>query len=315
VACADLRPEVMAAFGHRYGVLLEHQYTDYRELLEKERPEIVSVATQPEQRAEIVIAAAESGVQAIYAEKAMAASLAEADAMVAAVEKHGVAFNLGTNRRWDTGFDKMKEVIDIGSLGALRSILIYSNGTLFNMSSHWFDLALGLNSDRRAIAVQSHLPDWDNCFDGEHLHGDPTGEGTIWFENGVTCYVMLTSRSAENEAICERGTLTALNNGSQWQMRLRSTEEGPRRGKLVEQPFPPFERTSSTANLIADLVHSLDTGEPTRCGGPVARASTELIFAFMESHRRGGARIELPLKESSLRLERKFAPRQPRFTT
>jgi predicted dehydrogenase len=313
VACADLRPEVMAVFGDRYGVPPERQYTDYRELLARERPEIVSVATQPEQRAEIVIAAAESGVRAIYAEKAMAASLAEADAMVAAVERHGVAFNLGTNRRWDTGYDRMKALIDGGALGTLRSILIYSNGTLFNMSSHWFDLALRLNSDRRAVAAQAHLPNWEACFDGEHLHGDPAGEGMIWFENGVTCYAMLTSRSAEVEAICERGAVTALNNGAQWQLRVRSGADGPSRGKLVEQPFPAFERTSSTANLIADLVHALDTGEPTRGGVRVARASTELIFAFLESQRRGGARVELPLRESSLRLEREFAPRQPKF--
>ena len=62
-----------------------NQYTDYREMLEKEQPDIVSVATQPEHRAEIVIYAAEHGVKAIYAEKAMAASMDEAAAMVAAV--------------------------------------------------------------------------------------------------------------------------------------------------------------------------------------------------------------------------------------
>ena len=110
IACADLRPEVMEHFGNRYNVPKANQYTDYREMLEKEQPDIVSVATQPEHRAEIVIYAAEHGVKAIYAEKAMAASMDEAAAMVAAVEENNVAFNLGTNRRWHTGFDKMKEI-------------------------------------------------------------------------------------------------------------------------------------------------------------------------------------------------------------
>ena len=110
VACADLRPEVMEHFGNRYNVPKANQYTDYREMLAKEQPDIVSVATQPEHRAEIVIYAAAHGVKAIYAEKAMAASMDEAAAMVAAVEENKVAFNLGTNRRWHTGFDKMKEI-------------------------------------------------------------------------------------------------------------------------------------------------------------------------------------------------------------
>ena len=35
--------------------------------------------------------------------KAMAASMADADAMVDACERNGVFFNLGTNRRWDRG--------------------------------------------------------------------------------------------------------------------------------------------------------------------------------------------------------------------
>ena len=38
-------------------------------MLERERPDIVSVATQPEQRAAIVIHACEHGARAIYAEK------------------------------------------------------------------------------------------------------------------------------------------------------------------------------------------------------------------------------------------------------
>ena len=81
ITCSDLRPAVMAQFGNRYDVPVDQQYTDYREMIEKEQPDIVSVATQPEQREEIVIYAAEHGAKAIYAEKAMAASMDEASAM------------------------------------------------------------------------------------------------------------------------------------------------------------------------------------------------------------------------------------------
>ena len=34
VACADLREDVMAGFGERYGIPKERQYTDYRELID-----------------------------------------------------------------------------------------------------------------------------------------------------------------------------------------------------------------------------------------------------------------------------------------
>lgn len=313
VACSDLRPDVMAKFGERYNVPKARQYTDYRELIEKEKPDIVSVATQPEPRAEIVIYAAEHGVKAIYAEKAMAASMADADAMVEAVERHGVVFNLGTLRRWSTGFDKMKEIIDGGELGALKALIVYSNGTLFNTASHTFDLILRLNSDRPAAWVQAHLPNGDPIIDGDILREDPTGHGIIQFANGVTAYALLTPRSGEYEAICERGTLTSFSNGLEWQLRRRAPIQG--RPGLVVDMFPHVGPASRTLRLIEDLVHALDTGEPPRGGVRVARASTELIFAFVESHRRGGARVELPLKDCTLRLQRDRAPHQPKFST
>ena len=78
VACSDVREEVMARFGEEYDVSGEKRYADYRDMIKRESPDIVSVATQPEQRAEIVIHAANHGVKAIYAEKALAASLEEA---------------------------------------------------------------------------------------------------------------------------------------------------------------------------------------------------------------------------------------------
>ena len=86
----------MKQAGLRYGVPEERQYLHYREMIEHERPDIVSVATQPEQRAGIVIDVVERGIRAVYGEKAMAASLDEADAMVEAVERNGAVFNMGT---------------------------------------------------------------------------------------------------------------------------------------------------------------------------------------------------------------------------
>ena len=92
---------------------------------------------------------------------------------------------------------------------------------------------------------------------------------------------------------------------------LREAGGVSHRGHPALRPgtFPPFTRTSSTA----DLVHALDTGEPPRGGVRSNRANLELIFACIESHRRGGARVALSLAGSDLRLERDIASRQPRF--
>ena len=95
-------------------------------------------------------------------------------------------------------------------------------------------------------------------------------------------------------------------------------EEGPpgyrEQPTIVEGAFPDYEPASPNLRLVEDLVHSLDTGEPPRGGVRAAHAGTELIFATIESHLRGGARVELPLKGCPIRLLRDRAPRQPRYT-
>ncbi|MCX8213601.1 MAG: Gfo/Idh/MocA family oxidoreductase [SAR202 cluster bacterium] len=154
VTCSDLRTDVMEQVGTRYGVPKDAQYTDYKKMIDEVQPDIVSVATQPEQRSEIVAYAATHGMRAIYAERAMAASMAEVESMVEVCEANAVHFNLGTNRRWDPGFDAMKAVIDSGELGALQSLIIHDTGTLFNEASHSFDLVLRLNSDTPVKWVQ-----------------------------------------------------------------------------------------------------------------------------------------------------------------
>lgn len=313
VACADLREDVMEKFGEQYDIPKSRQYTDYKEMIERENLDIVSVATQPEPRAAIVIYAAEHGIKAIYAEKAMAASLEDADAMVEALERNGVAFNMGTNRRWSPLYDAMKESIDRGDLGTLKTLIVYNNGTLFNTASHTLDLVMRLNSDQPVEWVQAHLPAGMEL-DGEILANDPVGQGTVGFANGVTAYMLLTPRGLEVEAIGDEGTLTAMNDGRDWLLRGRGPLGDSGRTSLQTQAFAAPEPASSTLRLIEDLVHGLDTGEATRGGGAVSRASTELIFAFIESARRGGAVVTLPLENRSLRLQTNHKPRQPKYT-
>ncbi len=313
VACSDLRVDVMAQVGLRYGVPKEKQYMDYKEMIDKEQPDIVSVATQPEHRAEIVIYAAEHGVKAIYGEKAMASSMEEADAMVEAVERNGVFFNMGTNRRWDTGYDAMVDVIDGGRIGRLKTLIIHQTSALFNGASHSFDLLLRLNSDCPVSWVQAHLPNGDEMIEGERLCEDPVGHGILQFENGVTAYALNSGRGLEVEAVGEHGVVTALGNGAEWQVRKPGGRDHRGRRVLAPGEFPPFDPASSTVRLIEDLVHALDTGEPPRGGVRLARTNTELIFAFVESHLRGGARVGLPLEGSRHRLQRDRAPRQPKY--
>ena len=313
VACADLSAELMEQVGIRYGVPKKHQYLDYREMIEAVRPDILSIATQPEPRAQIFVHAAEHGVPAIYCEKALAASLAEAETMMQAAERHRVFLNMGTNRRWAPGYDAMQAVVDSGRLGKLVSVISHTTGPLFNSASHMFDMLMRLNNDVPVTSVRANLTDAEEIIDGDRLRSDPAGEGIMQSENGVTLYALNTGRAVEVEAICERGTIEGLNNGTSWYLRESGGLDYIGRHVLVPGEFPAFEDGSSTVGLIEDLAHSLDSGEPPRGGARLAYANTELIFAFVESHVRGGQKVDLPLAGSTYRLEVEKRTPKPRF--
>jgi predicted dehydrogenase len=167
-----------------------------------------------------------------------------------------------------------------------------------------FDVILLLNSDRPVAWVSAQLEDADNVFQGDALVEDSTGHGMLRFENGVTAYNLQAHRRYEVEAICERGFVSSLQGLAGWELYRQGPRDQQDRPFVVPARFPYVPRASSTLAGIEDLVHSLDTGEPPRGGVQSARNNTELIIAFIESHRRGGARVELPLKESNIRLHR-----------
>ena len=124
VAVADSDPEGLRAAGDRLSI--SSLYGDYHDMLDKEELDLVSVGPRwVDCHAEMVIACAEAGVKGIFCEKPMARTLAEADAMVDVVEKHGVKFNYGTNRRFTRMFWRIRELISNGDLGKIQAVIAY----------------------------------------------------------------------------------------------------------------------------------------------------------------------------------------------
>src|SRR5688500_3211483 len=53
VAAADPSPDRLASFGQRRAVSSDHLYADYRQLLDRERPDVVSVCVPTRYHAEV----------------------------------------------------------------------------------------------------------------------------------------------------------------------------------------------------------------------------------------------------------------------
>jgi len=105
-------------------------YKDYRELLDKEKPQIVIVGTPDHWHALPMIAAAKSGAH-VYVEKPVGHTIYEGRAMVQAARAAGVVTQVGTHRRVSPhNLSAMKFLKDgkAGTIGMIRAFVHYGGG-------------------------------------------------------------------------------------------------------------------------------------------------------------------------------------------
>lgn len=109
---------------------MPNTYGDYRELLEKEKPEIVIVATPDHWHPLITIAAVKAGAH-VFVEKPIGHTIAEGRAMVKAARATGKVVQVGTHRRvsphYISGMEFLKSG-QAGEIGSVRAGVYYGGG-------------------------------------------------------------------------------------------------------------------------------------------------------------------------------------------
>jgi predicted dehydrogenase len=100
-------------------------YTDFRQLLTRRDIDACLVATPDHWHALVSIAAVKAGKD-VYMEKPMGHSLAEDQALRAAVRKTGRIFQFGTQQRSDRKFRLACELVRNGRIGQLKHINVYA---------------------------------------------------------------------------------------------------------------------------------------------------------------------------------------------
>ncbi len=94
-------------------------YADFRQMLETEKPQMVSVADRfLDRHRDMVIACANAGAH-IFLEKPIAPTLAEADEMVAACEKNHVRCAIAHQTRYSPQANRIRELLATGRIGEL----------------------------------------------------------------------------------------------------------------------------------------------------------------------------------------------------
>jgi predicted dehydrogenase len=141
VGVADLAPTAVQAACEAHGIPRASGFTDALQMIDRLRPQALVIATTAPSHAELVLAAAASGVKHILCEKPMACSLAQADAMLEACEAHGTMLAVNHQMRFMPQYTQVKALLGGEELGALSSIVVAgSNFGLAMNASHYFEM-------------------------------------------------------------------------------------------------------------------------------------------------------------------------------
>jgi predicted dehydrogenase len=98
-----------------------HEYKDFRELLEKERPDAVTIGTVDHWHALTSIAAMKAGCD-VYCEKPLSLTVEEGKAMVAAARKYNRVFQTGSQQRSDSRYRLACELVRNGRIGRVHTV-------------------------------------------------------------------------------------------------------------------------------------------------------------------------------------------------
>ncbi len=299
VAAADPVPAQRDAYRDRWGV--ERMYESHEALLHSEQLDIVSVCTRAEERPGVVVACAEAGVKAIFAEKPLAWSLGEAETMLAACRRHGVKLGVGCLRRWHPFYRRSKELIDDGAIGKVLQITGYCGSSLSHDGSHWVDLMRYFADDAPVEWLVGEISDSAALTDDWDRYG---GNAYVAFQSGARGYLRMMETGAavqEWDIFGERGRIRALDGGREFELWRRAGSG--KADRPVREAFPrPQRLPSPTAGAVADMVQCIETDKEPECNGEDGYAALEIALAMRESFRRGNARIDFPFTDKETRL-------------
>ena len=290
-AVADIVPENAAAFQAEYGA--RRSYTDYLEMLRTEKPDMVSLCVWPHLHAEMTIAAAEAGARAVYCEKPMALTCADAQRMVEVCKTHGTLLCFNHQRRYAAPFVRARELLRAGGIGALRRIE-GACSNLYDWGTHWFDMMFVFNDETPAEWVMGQV----DPVDGPTVFGvkmERQGVAWVGFANGITGTMRCRPTKPLEAHVRLVGDEGVIEVGLEFDPMLRTWMKGQTAWTPVDVPTCEWSGFGATVALsIHDALDALQAGREPQTSGAHALKATELIFATYESARRG-RRIDLPL--------------------
>lgn len=320
-AMCDIVPETMQEKSERFGLENVKKYTDYKELLETEKPELVAIAAESGKHAAIALDCIAAGCNVII-EKPIALSISDADAIIDAAKNKGVIVCANHQNRFNKSIQYIRKALESGRFGRLshgtahirwnrsegyyrqapwRGTWAQDGGCLMNQCIHNIDLLRWMMGDE----VEEVMAYTDRL-EHSYIEAEDIGIAIVKFKNGS--YGMLEGttnvypKNLEETLYIfgEKGTVKA-GGVSDNIIEVWNFGDGLDDPKSVMNTYnenPPNVYGFGHTPLYADVIDAINTGRAPYVDGEAGKRALELVLAIYKSaaeHRP----VKLPLESGS----------------
>ena len=312
VAACDVIDSRLQTVSDNYGI--KKLYTNYKEMMEKENLDLVSICTPSGLHPQIGIDAANHRIN-VLTEKPMATNIEAADALIRACDVNNVKLFVVKQNRLNSTMQLLKRAIDKGRFGRIylaesnvfwqrpqayydaekwRGTWEFDGGAFMNQASHYVDALYWLLGNVDNVMAYTATM-------ARRIEAEDTGSAILHFRNGIIATLNVTMLTfpinfeGSITIIGEKGTVkiggVAVNKIEKWEFEEYDDDDRIAQDANYQPPnVYGFGHTPYYRNVI-DVLLGKDVPSTD---GRDGRKSVEIIQAIYRSAKTG-KRISLPL--------------------
>lgn len=296
------------------------RYENYQEMITVETPDLVSIATESGNHAEIALYCIEHDINVII-EKPMAMNIEDADKIIEAAKEYNVKVSACHQNRFNVAIQELRKALEAGRFGKLSHGSIHvrwnrnegyytqapwrgtwenDGGALMNQCIHGIDLLRWMMGDEieeiyGATRQQFH----------DYLEAEDVGMAVIKFRNGAIGTIEGTTnvypKNLEETLYIfgEKGTVkiggTSTNNIDVWNFADETEADVANKG--LEEATSNVYGNGHTS-LFADMIDAIEADRKPYIDAVAGKNALEVVLAIYKSQKEGQA-VKLPLDNFS----------------
>lgn len=300
-------------------------YADYREMLDREKPQIVAVCPRwIDQHRDMVLACADHGCH-MYMEKPFCRTLGEADEMIRACEMRHLKLAVAHISRYSPQLQVIRQLIQAGEIGDVLEIRARGKEDarggaedLWVLGTHVLDLMRAFGGEPESCYAtlyhQGQRVTREHVRDGNEGLGPLAGDrvdAMYRFRSGIVGYFSSRKGAGGSPSrfglriLGSKGVIdhtsgyanpAFLLNDTTWSSSHTTSKWRSISSTGIDQPEPITATGYEGGNPAAaqDLIEAIEQDRQPKCSMYEARGTIEMVLAVFQSHKVAGP-VRMPL--------------------